>query len=145
MTDRRRVLQAGLVCAAVLTLPACSSDPTDPPDSPPVPDPDQADELALIAAYDRALTTAGAQLEARLRPIREEHLAHLRALGWDQPPSSPQAATGRVGRRALLAAERQAARSRTRAAALAEDAERAQILALIAASEAQHVVTLEQP
>jgi hypothetical protein len=45
----------------------------------------------------------------------------------------------------LQNAERKAARSRTRAAATAGDAERAQILALIAASEAQHVVTLDRP
>lgn len=145
MTDRRRVLQAGLVCTALLALPACSSDTAEPPESPPVPDPEQADELALITAYDQALTTAGVRSEATLRVIRDEHVAHLRALGWEQPLANTTTSAQRVGRKALQNAEREAARSRARAATNAEDSERAQILALIAASEAQHVVSLERP
>ncbi len=142
MTDRRSVLQVGLVCGALMALPACSSDPAAPPEDPPVPDPEQADEIALIAAYDAALA-AGAKSPERLQKIRDEHVAHLRALGWEQPPT-PTAGSGPTGRKVLVRAERRASRARARAAAVTEDSERAQILALIAASEAQHVVTLER-
>ena len=59
---------------------------------------------------------------------------------------SPLASAPRTftpGRRALRRAEAAASRARARAAVTATDAEQAQILALIAASEAQHVVTLD--
>ncbi len=98
--------------------------------------------MALIAAYDAALA-AGAKSPDRLAKIRDEHVAHLKALGWDQPPA-PTVQPRPSGRKALVRAERRAARARARAAAVSEDSERAQILALIAASEAQHVVTLER-
>ncbi len=142
MTDRRQVLQVGLLAAAgVALLPGCSSE-TPTVQQPPTPDDQQADELALIAAYDAALATATPKQAAVFTALREEHAAHLRALGWtDEPPasSSPEP----VGRAALLRAERRASRQRADAARDSDDAEQAQILALVAASESQHVITLE--
>lgn len=142
MTDRRQVLQVAVLAAAgVLVLPGCSSDEAT-PEIAPTPDTQQADELALIAAYDAALATAGPKEAVVFQALRDEHAAHVRALGWqEQPPTSVDPEP--VGRAALLRAERAAARQRADAARDATDAELAQILALIAASEAQHVVTLE--
>lgn len=143
MTDRRRVLQAvALTAVGVVALPGCGSNPETPPSPSPTPDDQQAQELALIAGYDAALTTAGPAVRVLYQRLRAEHVAHLKALGWAAAPPSPDNSAG-TGRRALLRAERRAVRSRTEAARSAEDPERAQILALIAASEAQHVVSLE--
>lgn len=142
MTDRRHVLQAGVVAVVGLTiLPGCSDDT---PSQEPVatPDPQQADELALIEAYTAALSAAGPRATRVYTQLRDEHVAHLQALGW-QGPAPEAASTSRVSRADLIRAERRATRSRTRAAQSAEDAEQAQILALIAASEAQHAATLE--
>lgn len=142
MTDRRQVLQAAVLAATgVLVLPGCSSDDQT-PDAAAVPDPQQADELALIAAYDAALATAGPKQAAVFQALRDEHEAHARALGWTQVPA-PSPSPEPVGRAALLRAERAAARQRADGARDASEPELAQILALIAASEAQHVVTLE--
>jgi hypothetical protein len=143
MTDRRQVLQAAVLAAAGMALlPGCSTQdgPTAPP---PTPDPAQADELALISAYDAALVTAKPADQARLRTIRDEHVAHLRALGWEDLPAP--SASGSRTKAQLIRAERRAARVRTQAARDATDAEEAQLLALIAASEYQHVVTLAAP
>ncbi len=142
MTDRRQVLQVAVLAAAgVLVLPACSTD--DPaPDVSATPDPQQANELALIAAYDAALLSAGPKQTAVFQALRDEHAAHARALGWTDIPA-PTTSQESVGRAALLRAERAAARQRADGARDAGDTELAQVLALIAASEAQHVVTLE--
>lgn len=144
MTDRRQVLQAAVLAAAGMAiLPGCSTQdgPTAPP---PTPDPAQADELALISAYDAALVTAKPADQARLQTIRDEHVAHLRALGWEDLPA-PSASGSRTTTAQLIRAERRAARVRTQAARDATDADEAQLLALIAASEYQHVVTLAAP
>lgn len=144
MVDRRHVLQVAAVGSAALALPACRSttrvDGEEPP--PGTPDQQQADELALIAAYDAAIAGAGRAAGVAYQRLRDEHAAHLRALGWDEPPPPPGTASPPT-RRQLVRAERRAMRLRTSGARQTDDAEKAQLLALIAASEAQHVVTLE--
>ena len=100
----------------------------------------QADEAALIALYDAALVTATATERELWQHIRDEHAAHLAALGWqgDLAAATPASATPA----ALRQAERRATRVRAQAARSEPDAQRAQVLALIAASEAQHAVAL---
>lgn len=144
MTDRRQILQVGLVTAAgVAFLPGCSSDTATDESTPAVPDAQQADEIALIEAYEAAIAADPTGIEILTR-IRDEHAEHLRALGWQAVSATPSSsARPRVGKAALLRAERRAARQRADGARDAADAEQAQILALIAASESQHVVTLE--
>lgn len=145
MTDRRHVLQAGVLATVTLVaLPACTREPEPSPATPaPTPDGQQAAEIELIAAYDAALATAGGAARTQYQRIREEHAAHLRALGWGGDPASRPTASASPGRRALRRAEAAASRTRARAAIAATDPEQAQILALIAASEAQHVATLD--
>lgn len=142
MTDRRHVLQMAVLVAGVAALPACTSEDSA-RQSPPTPDPQQADELALIAAYDAAIADAGADRVAVLTRIREEHISHVRAMGWEFVPSSPTASPTPVTRADLVRFERRASRSRSDAARDTSDPQSAQILALIAASESQHVVELE--
>jgi len=143
VTDRRQVLQVAVLAAAgVLVLPGCSTDDPAPDGVSATPDPQQADELALIAAYDAALLSAGPKQTAVFQTLRDEHAAHARALGWTEPPPPPTSQES-VGRAALVRLERAAARQRADGARDASEAELAQVLALIAASEAQHVVTLE--
>lgn len=144
MTDRRQILQVGLVATAgVLILPGCASESATEQQTPAVPDAQQADELALVAAYDAAIADGGKDVEV-LRRIRDEHAEHLRGLGWQNASASPSAsAQAAPGKAALLRAERRAARQRADGARDASDTEQAQILALIAASESQHVAILE--
>ena len=142
MIDRRRVLQLGALAALTTTvLPACGTDEQGQPAPQPTPDSQQADELALIAAYDAALLSAGPRATVVYQRLRDEHVEHLVALGWQQPPPAPVESNS--SRRILIRAERRASRIRSDAAATSPDVEQAQILALIAASEAQHVVDLE--
>ena len=144
MTDRRQVLQAGALAAATLVaLPACTSEQAPSPAPTPTPDEQQAAEIALIAAYDAALASTGNAVRAQYQRIRDDHAAHLRALGWTDVPTAGPSPSQPPGRRALRRAEVAASRARTRAAIASADAEQAQILALIAASEAQHVVILD--
>jgi hypothetical protein len=143
MVDRRRVLQLGAVAALTTTvLPACGTDEQAQPAPQPTPDSQQADELALIAVYDAALLSSGPRATIVYQRLRDEHVEHLAALGWQQPPPPPVDAD--PSRRTLMRAERRATRIRSNAAVVSPDAEQAQILALIAASEAQHVLDLEE-
>lgn len=143
MIDRRRVLQLGALATLTTTvLPGCGTDEQVPPEPEPTPDSQQADELALIAAYDAALASAGPRATTVYQRLRDEHVEHLAALGWQQPPPAPVPEDANTTRSDLIRAERRAARIRTSAADATPDAEQAQILALIAASEAQHVVDL---
>jgi hypothetical protein len=144
MTDRRLILQAGLVAVVGSTLlPGCTSEQAVEEQSPATPDAQQSDELALLAAYDAAIAAGGKNVEV-LAVLRQEHAEHLRALGWQTAAASPAgSAEPAPGKAALLRAERRAARLRADGARDAGDPERAQVLALIAASESQHVVTLE--
>ena len=144
MTDRRHVLQMGaLATLALVAAPACSDDsPGGASTPPPTPDAQQAEELALIAAYDAAILTAGPARAALYQRIRDEHSAHLRALGWESAPTPAPSGAPAASRRALRRAEVAAVRSHSAAAVGESDQERAQLLALIAASEAQHAVDL---
>jgi hypothetical protein len=144
MADRRQVMKGAVVAVAgVVLLPACGADDAVPAPAP-TPDAQQADELQLVAAYDAALAQADPSDLPDLQRIRDEHASHLAALGWTQPaPSSTP--SGPPTRAQLARAERRAARLRTQAARETQDAEQAQILALIAASEAQHAVRWESP
>ena len=143
MTDRRHVLQMGALAAVALAAaPACSEDADEPDAPPPVPDAQQSEEIALIAAYDAAIATAGPARAAEYQRIRDEHVAHLRALGWEAPPATAQSPTPPASLRALRRAEIGAGRSHAAAAVRETDQERAQLLALIAASESQHASAL---
>ncbi len=143
MADRRQVLQAGVLAAVTLSgLPGCATT-SDEPDAAPTPDQQQSDEIMLIALYDEAIGSSGPAAATVYERIRDEHAAHLRALGWDEAPPPTPAASAPPRRNVLVRAERRASRSRTTAARETADTELAQILALIAASEAQHVVDLE--
>lgn len=136
MARRRDILHGAAAVVALTALPGCATQ-EQPSPAAPAPDPQQAQELRLIAAYDAALALADGTHSEVLREIRDAHIAHLSALGWSGPASElPSSFTPTVAR--LQRAERKAARDREVAARRAEDAERAQILALIAASEAQH-------
>jgi hypothetical protein len=142
MADRRQVIQGAVLAVAGLALlPACSAGEPEPPPAP-TPDPQQADELALIAAYDAAAAAAGPDDRAVLQRIRDEHAAHLTALGWTEQPTTA-APLGGITDAQLARAERRAARVRSRAARQAPDPAAAQLLALIAASEAQHAAWWE--
>lgn len=143
MTDRRHVLQMGaLATLALLAAPACSDDSSTTEQPPPTPDPQQSEELALIAAYDAALLTVGETRRVEYQRIRDEHAAHLRALGWDTEPTPAASPAPAPSRRQLRRDEASTARSHAEAAVNEPDAERAQLLALIAASESQHAATL---
>ncbi|MCB0922388.1 MAG: hypothetical protein KDC08_11335 [Actinobacteria bacterium] len=143
MTDRRHVLQMGALAAvALVAAPACSDDADEPGAPPPVPDAQQAAEITLIAAYDSAITSAGPARAAEYQRIRDEHVAHLRALGWEATPAPPQSPAPPASLRALRRAEIGAGRSHAAAAVRETDQERAQLLALIAASESQHAAAL---
>lgn len=143
MADRRQVLQTGVLAAVALGGLAGCATTQDEPEVPPTPDEQQSEEIALIALYDEAIGSAGQGAATVYRRIRDEHAAHLRALGWDQPVTSGPAASEPPKRASLIKVERRASRSRATAARDSTDSDLAQILALIAASEAQHVVDLE--
>lgn len=148
MIDRRRMLQFAAVAALGTTaLTGCSAgiSPSEllPSKPPPTPDVQQSAEMALIALYDAALLEVkGDRRRTTLERIRTEHLEHLRALGWEQLPADVRPA-GSASRKGLIRAERAAMNSHTRSALETTDAEQAQVLALIAASEAQHIASLE--
>jgi hypothetical protein len=149
MTDRRRLLQsAALLGFGLPVVAGCTSDEVVDGDgqTPRAPRPEEAAELELIAAYDAALAGAPKGRREVYERIREEHVQHLRAVGGSGVSAGPSSsAPARApGRRALILAERRATRSATTGAATADDPDRAQLLALIAASEAQHAAALEQ-
>lgn len=144
MTNRRQLLQiAALSAFGAPVVAACGSDFLPVPRPAATPDAQQSDEIALVLAYDAALREAPEQLRPLYQRIRDEHAAHLRALGWSDPAPSPSAPAETPNRAQLLRAERAALRRHSQGARTTTDSEQAQILALIAASEAQHVVDLE--
>lgn len=108
-----------------------------------------ADESALIALYDAALSAVPDTDERHtlLAGIREQHVAHLDALGVPAttgaasislPPDPAALLT------ALARAENAAARSRIRACEAAPDAALARLLVFIAASESSHGAELRK-
>lgn len=142
MTDRRLVLQMALLAAGTAALPACGSTSVLPFTPDPTPDAQQEAEIALVAAYDAALASAGPAARKVYQRIRDEHAEHVRALGWSRPVPTPSSMPEPMSTARLVAEERKALRRHTEGARQTSDLERAQVLALIAASEAQHVVTL---
>ena len=105
-----------------------------------------ADELDLIAQYDATIAQFP-QLATTLSPLRDQHRAHLSALGTPEVtgsssplgnrPASPQAALAQ-----LAGAEKQAAMQRLSDCLVTTDEAVARTLALISASEASHVAVL---
>ena len=140
MIDRRRVLQLGALAALTTTvLPACGTDEQDsrhrsPPRSPAGRRTGPDRRLRRGAAIGRSPRTVVYQR------LRDEHVERgSRSAGSNPTPrrSMPTSVAGPDPRRAP------SLRIRSDAAATSPDVEQAQILALIAASEAQHVVDLE--
>lgn len=156
-STRRGFLVGGTLLAGGTILAACSRGDAS-PDAPvssesasarvagsadPVLDQAIATELALIDAYDRALANGSDRL---LASIREEHLAHLAALGGTMPvtPSEENSSgAAPVDRADLIALEAGAALAGRDACRDAVDRELVRTLAFIAASEASHGPALE--
>lgn len=147
-TSRRTLLAAGVL--AVPTLAACTSvlnagggaPPRDPVRRESV-----SDELALVALYDAAIA-ARPDLTSTLRLIQSQHAEHADTLtrglaqaaaGVSTPSPSPLA--GNV-LETLREAERKAVAARSGATVRTDMGELAGLLALISASEAQHVAML---
>jgi hypothetical protein len=154
---RREGLLALVLLAPAGLLAACSgsADPAPASATATSPAPDLAAEVAaeesvLIAAYDAVLaspTGLDAEATTLLTVIRDQHAQHRDALGAPSSPtpSTPAAAaqaTAEAALAGLIAAEREAARSRVRACVAADDAELARLLTFIGASEASHVPAL---
>jgi len=161
----RRAVLGALAASAAGLLAGCRAGPGPGPDAGPTPtrpspppDPQAADlaaERRLLAAYD-ATVRRHPTLRPRLAPLRADHAAHVAALeailgltpspvptGGTAPtvpaPAVPGTPAGALA--ALRAAERGAAAART-AACLTAAADRAPVLASIAACEATHEVLL---
>lgn len=101
-------------------------------------------ELDLIAVYE-ATIAARPDLSAALTPILDQHREHAAALevqDQDAPSPAPRAAAGAVDINGLRELERRAAGLCAGACVRAGNPELARLLALIGASEAQHVVVL---
>lgn len=144
MTNRRQLLQiAALSAVGAPVVAACDTQILPVPRPAATPDAQQSDEIALIVAYDAALREAPDDVRALYQRIRDEHAEHLRALGWQDPVPTPSTPVQTPSGAQLLRAEKAALRRHTQGARTTTDSEQAQILALIAASEAQHVVELE--
>lgn len=104
-------------------------------------------ELALIAAYDQALS-AFPSLQGELRQFRDAHQSHWQTMGVPTPSASPTSTLSAgsaqtVQRRLLRLEERAAARlqnlaEQTRAPSLTET------IVLISAAESQHAHVLSQ-
>ena len=156
---RRQVLGTG----ALLLVAGCTAEPAPAPAPAPV-DPDDAlraaataRERVLLQAYDAALLAAPS-LAARLAPVRAEHAEHLAALtgpapsgppGTSPPGSTPDGAapvpatpaTPAVVLAGLVRDERAAAAGHAREVGAASRP-LAALLAVLAASEASHLVVL---
>lgn len=155
LTRRESLLALGLL-APIGLLAACSGSPEPSPGSTSASAPPAdlaaevaAEESALVSTYDAVLAAAtglGDEAAGLLGLIRDQHAQHLAALGGaaaPPPPSgSPSPVTIDAAVANLIAAEREAARSRIRACVAADDAELARLLTFIGASEASHVPAL---
>jgi hypothetical protein len=145
LTRREGLLLA--LALPVATAAACSSDaaPPEPTTAPTAAeDPTVADEQALLGRYEATAAAHPALAEA-LAPLADQHRAHLAALGAPDAEPRPPAEVAAVPAAALAAlvqAERSASRQRIDACVEAEAADRARLLAFIAASEAGHVAAL---
>ena len=156
LTRREGLIALALVAPAGI-LAACtgSAEPAPPSASASAPPADLAaevagEESALIATYDALLAGVpglSEEASALLTLIRDQHVQHLRRPGRDrraQPPASPGTApaTPAAAISLLVAAEREAARSRIRACVAADEPDLARLLTFIGASEASHVPAL---
>jgi len=147
-TSRRAFLvSVGTIGTAALVA-SCGSDSPTPvalESDPAAPgDVHVASELELIALYS-AITQAFPDLAGPLTPIADQHREHARALGYraDAPLGALQIPpTSRQALRQLIDAEERAARDRQEGCAVEPEPERVRLLALIAASEATHVLEL---
>ncbi len=149
---RRVVLLGGFAAGATLIV-GCSSSSEQPdaieiePTTPPPPDPNLLDELALIGAYVGAIE-AFPELRGTLTTIADQHRAHARELGATEAdltaitPIPPSAANVRPAVTELIKRERSAADLRAESALAAETGESVRALTFIAASEASHVPEL---
>lgn len=161
--SRRSVLQ--LAGVTVLTFLAGCTGGDDGPDTPGAkdnePDPDLellataiAGKQDLLAAYE-ATSTRHPQLSARLKPLREDHAAHLAALTGlrsDLPAPQPSASASPTGAavlpdraqavESLAKAELAAAGRRIGQCESARDPELARLLASIGGCEAAHTAVL---
>ena len=102
-------------------------------------------ERTLLALYDEVLS-AGTAREELVRALREEHAAHLVALGLPSPDPAPAPAPAARSRRPdarqrLDSAERRAADQHARDA-VAAPRELAAVLAQLAAAEDSHRTAL---
>lgn len=106
-----------------------------------------ADEAALIARYEAALISVPeneADVRTVLSLIRDQHRAHLDALGGAPEQATPTAGSATTASLVadLISAERAASEERITACVDARDPEMARLLSFIAASEAAHVPAL---
>ena len=106
-----------------------------------------ADEAALVAQYEAALERVAdgqTELRAALSQIRDQHRAHLDALGGatDAPPPATLPSGTAAVLAELIDAERAASKERIDACVDTPDPDLARVLSLIAASEASHVPVL---
>lgn len=160
--DRRAFLSLGAV-VGVTGLAGCTgrAEPG-PPSASPRPSGDDAlrraavdSEAALVALYRDAIAESPGELGAALTVLRDQHVEHgarLRPGSALAPTPEAGSSTGtgaseapRTSRQiltSLLAAERAAVRQRQEACDRAETPDLARVLALVAASEAQHAAVL---
>ena len=108
--------------------------------------PSISNEAELIAQYD-AVIALFPQLKATLTPLRDQHRAHLEALGapGTSIPSALQgerAGSPQAARTQLADAEKRASQQRLSDCLVATNEAVARTLALISASEASHVAVL---
>lgn len=155
LTRREGLIALALVAPAGI-LAACtgSAEPSPPSASASAPPEDLAaevagEESALISTYDVVLAAATGlsdEAAALLTLIRDQHAQHLEALGGTAVPTtsseSPSPVTVDAAIANLMAAEREAARSRIRACVAADEPDLARLLTFIGASEASHVPAL---
>ena len=92
-------------------------------------------EVAVLAAYDAAMRSAGPTAQALIAPLRDDHQRHLATLGRG---SSRALVISPTSSRDLAEAERTSATSLASAAASAPDGAIAALLASIAASHRAH-------
>ena len=147
----RRSLLLGGALALGAGLSGCST-----PNLPLIslPDPDDEHRLStaksesnLIGLYSGVIA-AHPGLAGKLKPIRTQHVEHLKAaLGEIELTGDSSAPTPAKGDRAaalkqLVRAERSAARARTKASVATEDGNLARLIAQIGSSESSHQALL---
>ncbi|MFJ9845724.1 ferritin-like domain-containing protein [Kitasatospora sp. NPDC101155] len=155
--SRRTFLALGLITLTAACTSSNGADPNGavmPGNKGPGPDPDNPVRLraiaatdTLLAAYDTALATPGAQT-ALLQPLRAETARHRAALAYGMPaasvPPAPTPGTPTATPTTLAALERQTAQSHLTDLGAAQPP-LARLLASVAASNALHAAALGAP